>query len=104
MTRLIDGLLNLAKADYGKEEISMREVRLDELLLDARELILRAHPEYSIDLLFCNEEEDDDSLITVSAEHRLLESDREQLQVFGEPFVYRSDFIQRQMEHRPHGR
>ena len=28
MTRLIDGLLNLAKADYGKEEISMREVRL----------------------------------------------------------------------------
>lgn len=72
MTRLIDGLLNLAKADYGKEEISMREVRLDELLLDARELILRAHPEYSIDLLFCNEEEDDDSLITVLGNSYLL--------------------------------
>lgn len=72
MTRLIDGLLNLAKADYGKEEISMREVRLDELLLDARELILRAHPEYSIDLLFCNEEEDDDSLITVLGNPYLL--------------------------------
>ena len=72
MTRLIDGLLNLAKADYGKEEISMREVRLDELLLDVRELILRAHPEYSIDLLFSNEEEDDDSLITVLGNPYLL--------------------------------
>lgn len=64
MNRLIDGLLNLAKADYSKEEISMRQVRLDELLLDVRELILRAHPAYSIELLFCNEEDDDDRLIT----------------------------------------
>ena len=33
---LIDGLLNLAKADYQSEQITMEEVRLDELLLDAR--------------------------------------------------------------------
>lgn len=48
MNSLIDGLLNLAKADYGKEQISMQEIRLDELLLDVRECILRAHPEYKI--------------------------------------------------------
>ena len=33
MTKLIDGLLNLAKADYQKEQIKMQEIRLDELLL-----------------------------------------------------------------------
>lgn len=52
MTKLIDGLLNLAKADYQKEQIKMHEIRLDELLLDTRELILRAHPEYHIELIF----------------------------------------------------
>lgn len=72
MTRLIDGLLNLAKADYCKEEISMREVRLDELLLDVRELLLRVHPDYSIELLFCNEDEDDDRLITTLGNPYLL--------------------------------
>lgn len=72
MTRLIDGLLNLAKADYCKEKISMHEVRLDELLLDVRELILRAHPDYSIELLFSNEEEDDDRLITTHGNPYLL--------------------------------
>lgn len=72
MARLIDGLLNLAKADSRKEEISMREIRLDELLLDVRELILRAHPEYSIELLFGQEEADDDRLITTIGNPYLL--------------------------------
>lgn len=72
MTRLIDGLLNLAKADYQKAEISMREVRLDELLLDVRDLLLRAHPDYTIELLFCNENEDDDRLITTLGNPYLL--------------------------------
>lgn len=52
MTRLIDGLLNLAKASYQKEQIKMQEIRLDELLLDTREIILKAHPEYHIELIF----------------------------------------------------
>lgn len=72
MNKLIDGLLNLAKADYQKEEIRMHEVRLDELLLDVRELLLRAHPDYTIELLFSNEEEDDDRLITVLGNPYLL--------------------------------
>ena len=42
---LIDGLLNLAKADYQSEQITMEEVRLDELLLDARELVFEQEAE-----------------------------------------------------------
>ncbi len=72
MTKLIDGLLNLAKADYQKEQIKMQEIRLDELLLDARNFILRAHPDYHIELLFEQEEADDDRLITVRGNLYLL--------------------------------
>lgn len=71
MTRLIDGLLNLAKADYRKEAIKMQEIRLDELLLDVRAQILRVHPGYRVELIF-EQESDDDSLITVSGNLYLL--------------------------------
>lgn len=71
MTKLIDGLLNLAKADYQKGEIKMEEIRLDELLLDVRTLILRAHPDYRIELLF-EREDDDDRMITVRGNLYLL--------------------------------
>ena len=72
MNSLIDGLLNLAKADYGKEQISMQEIRLDELLLDVRECILRAHHEYKIELVFDEQETDDDRFVTVSGNSYLL--------------------------------
>ena len=72
MNSLIDRLLNLAKADYGKEQISMQEIRLDELLLDVRECILRAHPEYKIELVFDEQETDDDRFVTVYGNSYLL--------------------------------
>ncbi len=72
MTKLIDGLLNLVEADYNEETIQMREIRLDELLLDARGYILRAHPDYNIELLFEQEEAEDDSHITVMGNPYLL--------------------------------
>ncbi len=71
MTKLIDGLLNLAKADYQPEQIKMEEIRLDELLLDVRTLILRAHSDYRIELLF-EREDDDDRMITVNGNLYLL--------------------------------
>ena len=49
----------------------MEEIRLDELLLDVRSLILRAHPNYRIELLF-EREEDDDRMITVKGNLYLL--------------------------------
>lgn len=72
MTKLIDGLLNLARADYQKEQIRMQDIRLDELLLDVREHILKAHPDYKISLLFEQEDADDDLLITVKGNLYLL--------------------------------
>ena len=72
MTKLIDGLLNLAKADYQQEQIKMEHIRLDELLLDVREFILRAHPDYHVEIIFEQEEAEDDSLITVNGNHYLL--------------------------------
>ncbi len=71
MNRLIDGLLNLAKADYQKEAIVMEEIRLDEILLDVRDFLLRAHPDYEINLMFASEN-DDDRAITVNANEYLL--------------------------------
>ncbi len=52
MTLLIDGLLNLAKADYGAHGITMEPLRIDELLLDAREQLLHAHPDYTVNISF----------------------------------------------------
>lgn len=71
IVKLIDGLLNLAKADYQSEQIKMEEVRLDELLLDARELVLKAHPDYHIELVF-EQEAEDDNVLTVIGNSYLL--------------------------------
>ncbi|MCD8318087.1 MAG: ATP-binding protein [Paraprevotella sp.] len=72
MTMLIDGLLNLAKADYQKGQIKMQEIRLDELLLDTRAFILRAHPDYHIEILFEQDSSDDYLLVTVLGNQYLL--------------------------------
>ncbi len=72
MSRLIDGLLDLVKADCDKEQAKMEPVRLDELLIDVRETILRTHPDYQIELLFGSEEADADSSITTRGNAYLL--------------------------------
>lgn len=72
MTKLIDGLLNLAKADYLQEQIHREQIRLDELLLDVRSLILRAHPGYRVELLFEQEEAEDERMITIDGNLHLL--------------------------------
>ena len=69
--KLIDGLLNLAKADYNPNQIKMEAVRLDELLMDARKTVMTAHPSYHIELLF-EEEAEDDSVLTVNGNIYLL--------------------------------
>ena len=71
IVNLIDGLLNLAKADYQSEQITMEEVRLDELLLDARKLVLKAHPDYHIELVF-EQEAEEDNVLTVIGNSYLL--------------------------------
>ncbi len=68
---LVNGLLNLAKADYNPSQIKMENVRLDELLMDARKTVITAHPDYQIDVVF-DDEAEDDSMITVNGNVYLL--------------------------------
>ena len=71
LIRLIEGLLNLAKADFNPKQIKMEEIRLDELLMDAMTTVMHAHPSYHIELLFDTESEDD-TFITVRGNRYLL--------------------------------
>lgn len=71
LIRLIEGLLNLAKADFNPSQIKMEECRLDELLMDAMTTVLHAHSTYHIEMLFDTESEDD-TLITVLGNRYLL--------------------------------
>lgn len=71
--RLSSGLLDLARANYDPNEISLREVRLDELLLDARELVIKANKDYHVELLF-EQNLEDERLITVRGNEYLLKT------------------------------
>lgn len=50
----------------------MEEIRLDELLLDVRTFLLRAHTNYHIELIFEQEEAEDERMITVRGNLYLL--------------------------------
>ena len=56
---------------YEPEQIKREEIRLDELLLDARELVLRAHPDFHVELVF-EQEAEDDKVLTVIGNSYLL--------------------------------
>lgn len=73
LIKLVNGLLDLAKASYDESKISMSEVRIDEILLDAREYILKSNPDYKIDLQFIHPTEDDMEL-TISGNEYLLKT------------------------------
>lgn len=73
LKHLITGLLDLAKANYDSSQIVTEELRLDELLLDAREMVLKANKNYSVDLIF-DQNAEDDSMITVRGNAYLLKT------------------------------
>jgi two-component system, OmpR family, sensor histidine kinase ArlS len=52
LVRLSNSLLDLAKASYDTNEISFKPVRIDEILLDARQLVLQANPRFKIAIQF----------------------------------------------------
>lgn len=70
---LISGLLDLAKANYDFSQITTEKLRLDELLLDARETVLKANTDYSVELIF-DQDAGDDSMITVKGNEYLLKT------------------------------
>lgn len=72
MTHLIDGLLNLAKADYGAHGIAMEPLRIDELLLDARQQLLHAHSDYTINISFDEKAMEADADFSINGNEYLM--------------------------------
>jgi signal transduction histidine kinase len=58
LVRLSNGLLDLAKANYDQSGIHMKELRLDEVLMEAREVVLRTNARYRVNILFEQEIEE----------------------------------------------
>lgn len=71
LVRLSNSLLDLAKASYDPSEISFKQIRIDEVLLDARQQVQQANPNYKIDIHFENDFENDNQ-ISVNGNEYLL--------------------------------
>ncbi|MFT3737133.1 MAG: HAMP domain-containing sensor histidine kinase [Breznakibacter sp.] len=71
MEKLTGGLLDLAKASYNAEQISMSPVRLDEVLIDASSMVMKANQGFVVDLVF-GEEDDEEQNVTVVGNEYLL--------------------------------
>lgn len=71
LVRLSNSLLDLAKANYDQAEIGVKEIRLDEVLLDARNDVLHNQPEFRVNLIF-EKEIEDDNFISVKGNEYLL--------------------------------
>ena len=71
LARLSNSLLDFAKASYDPSEISFREIRLDEVLLDARQQVQRQNSDYQIDIHY-EWEFDNDNDISVRGNEYLL--------------------------------
>lgn len=52
LVRLSNSLLDFAKASYDPSEISFKNLRMDELLMDARQDLLHHNPDFTIDIQF----------------------------------------------------
>jgi two-component system sensor histidine kinase ArlS len=71
LVRLSNSLLDFAKASYDPLEISFKEIRLDEILLDARHQVMQANAAYSIDIHFEDAFESEEQ-ITIQGNEYLL--------------------------------
>lgn len=71
LAKLSSSLLDFAKASYDPSEISFREIRLDEVLLDAKQEVQKQHAGYHIDIHFEKEFEDDKE-VSVNGNEYLL--------------------------------
>lgn len=69
--RLSNSLLDLAKASYDPSEISFKQVRIDEVLLDARQQVQKVSPNYKIDIHFEHDFEHDNQILVDGNEYLL---------------------------------
>jgi signal transduction histidine kinase len=71
VTRLSADLLDLAKASYDPSGISFQRVRLDEVVMEARQPVIQANPNYLIDIAFTKEIEEGDPIMITGNEYLL---------------------------------
>jgi len=69
--KLSNGLMDLAKASYNTDQIGMTYVRLDEVLLDASAMVMKAQNDYNVNLIF-DDNTDDDRMVTIYGNEYLL--------------------------------
>ena len=72
LVKLSNNLLDMAKTNYSPSEIAMHPIRLDELLLNVCHKIRKSFSDYSIQLIFDQEDIEDDRLISVFGNEYLL--------------------------------
>lgn len=73
LARLSNSLLDFAKASYDPSEISFKPLRIDEVLLDARQQVQQGNPEYKVAIRFENEL-DNDAEISIHGNEYLLKT------------------------------
>lgn len=71
MSDTIIGLLNLARAEYDASQIKMEPIRVDELLMDMAEELLRAKPDYHVNVSFADEHVSDTAVIVMANRYLL---------------------------------
>ncbi len=74
MSNIIVGLLNMARAEYDKSQIKMEPIRMDELLMEIREELLRANASYHISIEYDSSLLADavDDVLIIQGNHYLL--------------------------------
>lgn len=72
LARLFNSLLDFAKANYDATEIAFKEIRLDEILLDAQQQLIKQNPNYHISIKFENENSDEE--ISIKGNEYLLKT------------------------------
>lgn len=71
LVQLSNSLLDLAKANYDRSEVSFKTLRIDEVLLDARQQVQRTTDDYKIDIYF-EDDIEDETHISVNGNEYLL--------------------------------
>lgn len=71
LAKLSNSLLDFAKANYDPSEIAFKQVRIDEILLDARQQVQKSNPSYNIAIHFESDFEDDNQ-ISINGNEYLL--------------------------------
>ncbi|EKB48351.1 HAMP domain-containing sensor histidine kinase [Cecembia lonarensis] len=67
MAKLLNTLLDFAKANYDRSEVNFKQIRVDEVLLDSSMEVQKNNPEYKIELDFADHSDEEEVLVNANA-------------------------------------